>query len=184
MSKAVTVILPDDPSYGPAMRGLTDKQRIFVQVLLDTGGTNETAAARAAYPDQSENSVAVTAHRMAHSPKIIAAIREEAENRLASHTLLASSQIAMIARDVTHKDCLKACTELLNRGGLPFIAKSEHKVLVTDERTEQEMLERIRHLALAQGLDPKKLLGTYGVVVDAEFTEVEQSTEGLEDMLG
>ena len=44
-------------------------------------------------------------------------------------------------------------------------------------------MEDIIRLAQLAGVDPKKVLGSYGVVIDAEFKEVEvlHSIPGLED---
>ena len=167
---------------GPKMQALRPRQRRFVMAIVASGGTNHSAAAVAAGYSGDENTLAVTAHRLMHTPAVMDAIREESEKRLNSSTLLATSVLMEIATDKFNKDRLKAAVEILNRSG--FHAKTEHTVHVNDPRTEKELLEKITLLAAQLGLDPKMLIeGPKRTAIDAEFSEVVTGTEGLEDVL-
>ena len=175
---------PDEGTLGPAMLALTPRQRAFVVAMLDLPGIDHTAAAeRAGYSATSRNSLRVQAHHLLHDEKILDAIQEESRRRLNSSTILAVSVLMEIASNTVlqPKDRLKAAQAILNRTG--FNEKTEHHVKVEHrDATEEAMVERIKKFAGVLGLDAKLLLGQAGVV-DAEFHEVETSTEGLEDLL-
>lgn len=172
---------------GPAMAALpTDRQRKFVRALCETGGQNHTLAARKAGYTGNEITLNNTAHRLAHDPLILAALKEEADRRIRSGALLGASVLMEIAGDTMHKDRFRAAQELLNRSGLQVI--TEHKVTVDRGGNEKAMIERIASMAAQLGIDHKKLLGGF---VEGEFEEVPAlsapeplpSTDGLEDIL-
>ncbi len=169
---------------GPALALLTHRQQTFVRAMLETGGQDHTRAARMAGYTGNDNCMRVTAHRLAHDTKVLAALKEEADKRIRSGALLGASVLIEIAGDTMHKDRFRAATELLNRAGLQVV--TEHKVTVTNSGDEKAMIERIASMASQLGLDSKKLLGGF---VEAEFTEVAalpapvDGTEGLEDLL-
>lgn len=180
------VLVPDESHLGPAMKALPAARRRFVVALLDTGGTNNTRAAGLAGYGGTEAARKVAGHRLAHHPKVQAAIREEANKRLHSGSILGASVLMEIAANPQHKDRYKAAVELLNRGGL--IVETQHRVTVTDERSDDEIKARVVLLAEKFGMDPAKLLGasassvkTEPDVVDAEFEEV-GTDAGLEDL--
>jgi len=160
-------ILMDPATFGPAMLDLTEKQQRYVIALLETGGTNETQAAlMAGYGTGYET----RAYELSRNPKVLAALREEADKRLRSGALLAASKLIEIAMDKQHKDQFKACTELLNRGGL--IVQTQHKLIIEDTRSDDEVIKRVASMAKSMGMDPKAVLANVGVeYVDAEFTE-------------
>jgi phage terminase small subunit len=153
------------------MLELTEKQQKFVVALLETGGDNESRAAMmAGYGTGYET----RSYELARNPKVLAAIREEADKRLRSGALLASSKLIEIAKKDTHKDQLKAIIELLNRGGL--IVQTQHKVIVEDNRNDNEIIARVAAFARELDIDPVKLLSKVGVdYVDGQFTEVTQN---------
>lgn len=179
---------------GPAMAALTKRQQSFVRAMLEVGGRagDYARCALAAGFTGSPNVIRVTAHRLAHDTKVLAALKEEADKRIRSGALLGASVLLEIASDQMHKDRFRAATELLDRSGLMVI--TEHKVTVDHSNSsEKEMVARIADMAAQLGIDPKRLLGGY---VEAEFTEVGKSdlaipraaddvgsTEGLEDIL-
>lgn len=182
--------------WGPAMRRLNPRQREFVMVLLETGTSNMTKAAKLAGYTGTQDSLYVTASRLAHDPKIQEAIREEAGRRLNTGGIMAVSRLLTIAENTTdEKTALKAIEMVMNRTGLHAV--SEHKVQVDHTNGDPvEQIKRVQHLALTLGLDPVKLLGTAGVtmiedktepvdVIDGEFEEAEPaaSFDGLEDIL-
>lgn len=187
-TQALTVYV-EEAALGPAMRKLNAQQRSFVYALVETGGNASQAAAAAGYgegsptPELRANAYRVRGYQLSHDPKVLAAIKEEAEKRLHSGALLAASVLIEMANDKSSKHQFKAAVELLNRSGL--IVATEHRVTVEHQGgSDKETIDRIRNLAGVLGLDPVKLLGSAGVIIDAEFTEVPvATTEGLEDLL-
>lgn len=180
-----TIVLSsaDRGKLGPCMQALTDRQRKFVYAMLDTGQVNHTACARVAGYQGDEDTMKVTAHRLAHDEKIQAAIQEEARKMMGAAQLVATAHLVLIATNPAHKDQLSAIKELMNRSGLA--AATEHKITVTHAVDRVGVLREIEALAKDSGMDPRKLLSSYGVVVDADFTEIapDASAEGLEDVL-
>ena len=172
---------------GPAMRALTERHRQFVLALIANGFNGTEAAASAGF-NGTRDVLAITACRLRKMPGIIAALQEEALTRINGDVAMATSVVASIANDpILRRDkpqvCLKAALELMNR--VPQFA-AEHKSTVTVEhkgQTRQQQVDDIIRLAQLAGVDPKKVLGSYGVVIDAEFKEVEvlHSIPGLED---
>lgn len=77
--------LADEDALGPAMRALNARQRAFVDAMYTLGADADytTCAKAAGYKAESEGSLRVQAHRLAHSPKVQAAISEEADRRAA-----------------------------------------------------------------------------------------------------
>lgn len=181
----ISSITPD-AKLGPAMRNLNDRQRGFVSAMFDYPGISNTKAALAAgYGNGNPECAAVQGNRLAHDEDVLAAIHEEAQRRLRSGAIMAVQTVLEIASDPTaeNKDRLKAVEMLLNRSGLHAV--SEHNVKVEHrDITDEGMIKRIKQLAEKQGLDPVKLLGTAGVVVDAEFKEVIPEIDNLADILG
>jgi len=159
-------LLAPDEDLGTAMKELTEPQRRFVTAYVENGGSNEADAAYRAGYGSTPGDCASIANRMLRAPRILTAIREEADKRLKSGAILASSVLVEIASNRMHRDQYKAAVELLNRAGL--VVEGVSRVIVEDHRTEEEIVRRIADLADKLGIDPKKLLGSD--VVDAEFT--------------
>jgi len=170
--------LGSEESYGPAMRALTDGQRRFVIALLETGARDQKLAATMA--GYSPTTAANMGCRMAHMPAVQLAMREEAEKRLRAGALLGASVMIEIASDVMHKDRFKAADRLLGAAGLTVETVQRH--IIEDHRSDNELRDAIVSMAKKHGLDPAKLLGDKNVI-DAEFTEVEGSMKGLEDLV-
>lgn len=169
---------------GPCMRALTPRMQRYVQAMLEVPDCNYTrAAAIAGYSQESEKALRVTAHRLAHDPRIQAAIQEEAQARIGAAAILAASNLVEIAGNPMHKDRFKATIALLNRAGLH--EKTEHKVTVAHLQNDEQAIAKVKSLAVVLGLDPKRLLGQAGIV-DAAFEDITpgpDGTEGLEDLL-
>lgn len=177
---------------GEAMLALTPNQRAFVTALLIFGGVKQTEAALAAGYGGNPRSAAVVACRMMRNPRILAAMREEADRRLRSGALLASSALIEIVGDRAHRDRFKAAVELLNRGGL--LVETQHRVIVeNDSRTTEEikrevegMLQRLyKDRPLPVGLLPP----IEGVVVgrhDALEEDVVEvvNEDSIDDLMG
>ena len=172
------------------MLELSVPQRCFVVALCETGGTNETEAARIAGYGDTGASTRAAAYRLAHNPKVLAAIREECERRMKFSALLATDLLVAqvrgktkdvdgVVRFVDEKLRQKAAIELLNRAGL--VARTEHKVTIEDTRTDKEMVARIKEIARMNGLDETKLLGDMRTIaVDADYEEVRTLSEEVQ----
>lgn len=177
----------DIENFGPAMQALTPERRLFVLTVLDAPTISYSAAYARCFPGaQSPGAIRVSAWRVAHDPRVLAAFQEEASKRLQAGAILGASVLIEIAQDPLHKDRLKAASTLLNRIGLH--EKTEHKTTVEHTLNSEQMIAEITTLAKTLGLDPAKLIGQNSPhalaapTIDAEFEEV-GSTEGLEDLL-
>lgn len=162
----------------------TEQERTFVVAFLETGGRNHTTAAQiAGFGAGNDKSARQQAWRLMHRPRVLAALKEEADKRLKTGAILGASVLIEIAETPGHKDQYKAAVELLNRAGL--IVATKHEVEVTDNRTTTTLLARVHELAGRLQIDPRKLLGQAAgtpPVLDAEYEEV-GSADGLEDLL-
>ena len=181
-------MMPVEPHMGPAMQALTENQRAFVVAMLETGARDATRCATIAGFGNTEGARWQAGHRLSHNPKVLAAIREEADKRLRSGAILGASVLVEIASNPLHKDQFKAGVELLNRSGL--LVETQHRVIVEDDRRDSKEIEAaIIALAKRLGVDPVKLLGVRSEAavkadaIDGEFEEVAMSSEGLEDLL-
>jgi phage terminase small subunit len=176
-------MMPVEPNMGPAMLALTENQRAFVVAMLETGAVDASRAATIAGFGNTEGSRWQAGWRLSHNPKVLAAIREEADKRLRSGAILGASVLVEIAGNTLHKDRFKAAVELLNRAGL--IVTTEHKVIVEDDRRDRAMVEQaVVALAKRLNIDPALLLGVRASVIDGQFEEVPaMSSEGIEDLL-
>lgn len=181
LARQNSFVLPSAASCGPAMKELTKAQQGFVVAMVEMGAPNATEAARLAGFGGTDQATRVAAKRLMGNPSILAALREEADKFMRGAVLIAGRALEEIALDRNHKDRLKAATELLNRAGL--IVKTQHEVVVTDNRVEADVVAQIVEIARRTGQDPKALLGydPGAPVVDATF--VEMSSVGLEDVL-
>lgn len=169
--------------FGPAMRALpNERQRKYVLIRVAQGTKNATAAAElAGYSAVSEGSLRVEAHRLEHSPKIQAAIQEEALRQarynLGSMMVRASERVGEVLENpqVSAGDTLKAATLIFDRMGLHAV--SERKTTVEHIGDSPETIQKIRLLATKLGMDPEKLLGSrlnkQVSVTDVEFVEVQ-----------
>lgn len=167
---AITV--PPVEVLGPAMRVLNDRQRMFVCALAVYGGDQKEAYRCAGYDVKTDASAQAASSRLANSAPVVEAIKEEALRRLDSASMLAVSTLVELAGVKTsdNKVRLNAANSLLDRIG-GFAGKTEHKIIIKDDRTTQELIDFIRETAIANNLDPAKLLGGSSIV-DAEYTEV------------
>lgn len=168
-----TIPDPDEESLGPAMRALNPAQRRFAMAAVLFPLAKDWQVAKAAgYSDRSHGALRVCAHRLYHDEKVLSAIHELAVREIRGTALLGIAVMKKIARLDGHKDQFKAAAHLTGLAGHTVEQKISVNQTVTD-RTGAEMLERIRQLAAANGLDPAKLLGVNTApVVDAEFSEV------------
>lgn len=165
------VAIPEPDNYGPAMRALTEKQRGFVNAMIDTGGgdgSHTECVRRAGYAATNESARAI-GWQLSRHPGILAAIHEEAVSRVKSGAIMATSKLIEIATKDGHKDQFKAVIRLLDQGGL--IVTTHHQVTVNNPGDERAQIERIRVLGQALGMDAagiNKLIGVSNVT-DVEF---------------
>lgn len=164
--------VPAADVLGPAMRALNERQRMFVCALAYYGGAQQEAYVAAGYSVTTAGSAQASSSRLANNAMIVEAIKEEALRRLDSASMLAVSTLVELAsaKCGDNKVRLQASNSLLDRIG-GFAGKTEHKITIKDDRTTAELIQFIKQTAVANGLDPMKLLGME-TVVEAEYTEV------------
>lgn len=197
MVQTLPAIAPieDASGFGPAMKKLSPQQRAWVVAFLETGPQeNATAAARASgygavsgTEEQRQQACQTTGHRLRHDPRILDAIQELAKERFRLVAHRATEELVKIMDGNDDKLRIKAIDMILARTGLNAAQQIEvnhkHDVSAMDDKA---MIRRIAQLAESQGMDPIKLLGSRGVIIDAEFEVIEQpemSSAGLEDLL-
>lgn len=159
--------IPEDRnSDGPAMSALTDQQRAFVYLMIQTGvneGMANQCAKAAGYEGPNGG------WRCMRNERILAALREETTKRLMGAALVGVSTMIEIANSPGHKDRYKAAKDLAAINGFT----PEQKITVTHvKQDERDVLDKIRERAEKLGLDPRKLLLDAGIIVDAEFTDI------------
>ena len=172
---------------GPAMRACTERERQFILALM-VNGYNATRAAAEAGFNGDAGALAVTGNRLRHKPKIIAAMQEEALTRLNGDVLMATGTLARLANDPLTPAAVQAKCAIAILDRIPaFVVEHKQKVEVTHtNRSRDQEIEDVVRLCKIARLDPQKVLGSYGVTVDAEFREVEPAPPlppipGLED---
>lgn len=133
-AKRVSAALPDDANeLGPAMQALNIRQRAFVDALfvLGSGGTYTKAAEMAGY-EGNGNALATQGHRLAHSEKIQAAIREEANRRTVANIPVMTAKLQSIALNDDHRKQYDAVVHSLGLAGVS--PKIQHEVVHKTDR--------------------------------------------------
>ena len=166
-----------DYEVGPDMLALTDRQRAFVFHLVDQGGMDHhRAASKAGYKGDTET-LRVTGWRLAHDERIGLAMIEEARRRLHATAILAASELHKILEDPMTSKMLKlrGIQMVLNRTGLGSSQTHvvKHEVTVTDE----QKIADIQAMAEKLGLDPARLLGSYGITIDHDASALTSGRE-------
>jgi phage terminase small subunit len=171
---SATAQVPDleEASLGPAMLACNPAQRRFALAAVMFPLAKDYQIARAAgYSDFSHGALRVTAHRLFHDERVLAAIRECADKEVRSGAMLGIATIKKIVRNDAHRDQFKAAALLAGLNRFTVDQNINVNQTVTD-RTSEAILERIKQLAAKLGVDPAKLLGSPSAPVDAEFSEV------------
>jgi len=165
---AISIPLPADDDLGPAMRRLTDMQKKYVIAYLmnPTLHGHTQAAIIAGYGKNRHDTAKHMAWLLSHNEKVQAAMREEADRRIRTGAIIASSRLLDIVEDKTHKDNFKAVVEVLNRAGL--IVETQHRVVVERDDDMMSVIERVKKQAVALGLDPAMLLKKVGLTIDGK----------------
>lgn len=200
MTQDVAPVEPiqDATGFGPAMAKLSPQQRAWVVAFLETGPQeNATAAARASgygkasqTEEQRKQACNTAGHRLRHDPRVLEAIKELAKDRFRIVAHRATTKIVELLDNPDPKIAIKAADMIMARSGLGAAQELNvnHRHSIGD-MDDKAMIRRIAQLAESQGMDPVKLLGSRGVVIDAEFEVVDttpepaMSSEGLEDLL-
>lgn len=174
------------------MLALSPQLRVFVAAMIETGG-NMPESARLAGADCAErDTFRRTAQRWMANAKVQEAMLEEAKRVMGG---LAVPAAAMLSRFLdesftcTPANRLRAIEMVMNRIGMH--PKTEHNVNVNDSRTDKQVVRSIIDLAKKLEIDPRRLLGAQGIVLDAEFEVIDKppgapqvdGRRGLEDLL-
>lgn len=177
---ALSIPMPADEDLGPAMRKLNERQKRYVIAYLmnPTSNGHTQAALLAGYGNGRYESAKQQGWIMAHHPKVLAALREEAERRLKSGVIIAASKLMEIVENDQHKDQFKAIERVLNQTGL--IVETQHRVVVEHDDNMLSAVERVKKQALALGLDPNDLLRKIGITLDEKGEVVENKIDRRE----
>lgn len=189
MTENALIPLDDEEALGPAMRALSERWRAFVTALLNGHGNKD--AARFAGFKATDHNLEESGRRLAHHPKIQAALQEEGLKLLRTQGVVAMGVLGEIVRSPVSadRDRISAAKELLARS---FPVTTQHHTTVV-HKTERQVDDELNAVLIALGLDAdtrKKLVS--GAVVDAEFVEIapkatesERATyDDLADLLG
>ncbi len=152
-----------DPRLSMELQALPERWQAFVVALVETGCTVAEAAKRAGYG---------SAGKLAHDPRIQAAIHAESIRRVGTHVPLALSVLVEVASNRAGKaaDRVRAAEAILDRGGMARL--SEQKITVTHQLSEAEQDQEILSLARELNLDRAATEKLLGHVIEAEFTEI------------
>lgn len=172
-----TIPDPDETSLGPAMLALNAAQRRFAMAAVIYPLAKDWQIAKAAgYSDRSHGALRVSAHRLFHDEKVLAAIKECADKEIRGSAMLGIATMKKIVRNDLHKDQLKAAQTLVGLAGFTIDQNINVKQTIRDESGSAIMGE-IKRLAEKLGVPVAQLLerkapATAAPVIDAEFSEV------------
>jgi hypothetical protein len=153
----------DGTDWGPAMKALpSDRHRAFVLALYQIKpgyGAHVRAAQIAGFgtSTSSSKSWSVIASRLAHDERVLAALHEEDQKRIRASAPRAVRALAHLIEDPDHRDHARAIGMVLDR---VHPIETTHHVKVDHSHkivATEQVLERIRQLALAAGLNPQAL---------------------------
>jgi hypothetical protein len=156
-------LAPDDDasasaSYGPAMRSLTPMQRRFVLELRHgpAGYGSEIRALKAAgygKPHSTEATLYAMTNHVLYNPKVQDALRELGGKIIRAEAFVSLKNVATIARDLSHRDCLRANLALMDRGG--FAPETVHNIIV--EHKTDYMTQALEELATFRRLGVERV---------------------------
>jgi hypothetical protein len=176
--------MSDHGTFGPAMRVLNPRMRAFVTAWIETGIENWTELARLAGYEGDRLTLKSTGYRVAHDPRVIAALKEEGQRVLDAGSIIAIKTLTHLSRTAAKdSDKIKAADMILNRTG--FSATTEHKVTV-EHITPQEKMREIERLAALFSIPIEQLRGMSAPAlalpapIDAEYVEVTEEKEPWE----
>jgi len=126
------------------MLALTPMRRRFVMELAHgpSGYGSDLRAGRAAGFGGDDATVRMQVSRALHNQKVQDALREVGGKLIRASAFTAIKQAERIANDIEHRDCLKACLALMDRGG--FAVETHHTVTVEHKSLDDQALEALR----------------------------------------
>jgi len=117
---------------------------MFVRHLLE-GRKKKDAAALAGCPVKTAG---VAASKLLMRPRVLEALRRGAETKLNAGVAVGAIVLKELAESAKSEEVrFKAALALLDRGGLPLVKQTETRHLLTDTRTDVELIEHVRGLA-------------------------------------
>jgi len=138
--------MTEDTQLGPRMRALNERQRAFVVAFVENGSQNyEKAYISAGY---AITGAQPNSSRLAHNPKIQAAILEETSNRLHASAPLALKSVIALMLNPDHKDHFAAAKHVLaatgfnSRQSIDVNHSGQVDVSFADLRAQIERLRR------------------------------------------
>ena len=167
-----------------AFAGLTPQARSFVLALIEGGGGNLTRAAMQAGYTGTNGSLQTHASRLASDPRVQKSLFDISMGLARSSSLLAITELIKMIEDplLKARDKLAAISKLVSLIGMEPDKNVNLRHTIEVKPTSKEQVDAIVTMSKELGLDPRKLLGKAGVIVDAEFTEIGTSA-GIEDLL-
>lgn len=161
---------------------LNERQMAFVDCYVSTGGRNATQAAIAAgYPKPGAHTAA---SRMLRLPHILDAIKKRTEQELKAGVAVGVSVLYHLATEAKSEATqLAAALALLDRGGLAAVNRSEHRHVIEDRRTDDELRAHVANLQRQLGLSAKVIehqplpVCDQRDVIDVETLEPEPTSE-------
>lgn len=161
--------------------------------LIETGGREFAQAAAIIGHTGTRNSLRVMASRYCADPKVQAALVEEAVALGKSNGLAAVATVIEIMNDpsASKRERLNAAGRIMHISGMDpeQTVNVNHSGMVQVSVTNKDKIDQIVRMAQDAGVDPRKLLGRAGIIVDAEFKEIPPegmipvgSMQGLEDL--
>ncbi len=189
----MTALVRPDEDLGPRMKALTPRARAFVLALIETGGREFARAAAIVGHTGTQGSLKVLASRYCADPAVQAALVEEAVAFGKANGLNAVATVIEIMNDPgsSKRDRLNAAGRIMHIAGMDpeETVNVKHTGGIEVSVTSQQKIADIVRMARDAGIDPRKLLGRAGIIVDAEFKEIPpegmppaSSMQGLEDM--
>jgi hypothetical protein len=170
---------------GPAMKALpTERHRAFVRALYQVkpGHGAQVKAARLAgwgKPTSTPKTMSVIASKLAHDPRVQAALYEEDQKRIRATTPRAIHALAALVENPKHRDHARGIAMLLDRvhpAEMVHKVKHEHDVTPSAMETAQ-ILQRIAELSAKFSVKlPAPLRQIGGPVIDGEVVETDLQT--------
>lgn len=172
-------LIPPVEEQGSEMRALpNDRWRLFVLSCMSQGvKVDHTLAAKEAGFTGNAGTLRVQAHRLAHDPRVQAALLEESRKKLQTYTGPAVALLGKMIGDETiePKDRIKAATAILDRGGLGIV----QTINVNRSLSREEKLLKVVELARMLGKNPRDLIGSLADSLPGDFSVLEE--KGIEN---
>lgn len=164
----VPIADPPAEDLGPCMLALTVLQRRFVVGWIGTRGKSGSRVARAAGYSDKSGAAKVIAHHLIRNPKIIAALKEEADRHLDGTAALAILGLSDLVGNKNPKVRAAAIDSVLDRTGYGRKSTQDIRVEHVDSRSTEELLASVR-----------RMMGATSVaVIDGTCEEIDGAAKG------